>query len=51
MKWHWLIDKEVLGQLRVYLDRGTNDDADFSQNIILQFTTVKCDLVIYIHRI
>ena len=29
MKCHWLRDKEVLEQLRVYWDRGTNNDADY----------------------
>ena len=29
MKWHWLRDKEVLEQLRVYWDKGTNKDADY----------------------
>ena len=29
MKWYWLRDKEVLKQLRVYWDKGTNNDADY----------------------
>ena len=29
MKWHWLIDKEVIEQLIVYWDRGTNNEADY----------------------
>ena len=29
MKWHWLIDKEVLEKLRVYWYRGKNTDADY----------------------
>ena len=29
MKWHWLIEKEVIEQLRVYWDKGTNNDADY----------------------
>ena len=29
MKWHWLIYKEVLEKLRLYCDRGTNNDADY----------------------
>ena len=29
MKWNWLRDKEVLEQLRVYWDKGTNNDADY----------------------
>ena len=29
MKWHWFREKEVLDQLRVYWDRGTNNDADY----------------------
>ena len=29
MKWHWLIDKKVLEQLRVYWDIRTNNDADY----------------------
>ena len=41
-------DKEVLEQLKVYWYRGTNNDADYYTNITLQFTTFKCDLVIFI---
>ena len=29
MKWQWLRDKEVLEQLRVYWDKGTNNDTDY----------------------
>ena len=29
MKWHWLRDKEVLEQLILYWDRGTNNDTDY----------------------
>ena len=29
IKWLWLIDKEVLVQLRVYWDKGTNNDTDY----------------------
>ena len=29
MKWHWLIDKEVIEKLIVYWNRGTNNDADY----------------------
>ena len=29
MKWHWSRDKEVLEQLRVYWDRGTDNEADY----------------------
>ena len=29
MKWHWLRDKEFLEQLRVYRDKGTNNDSDY----------------------
>ena len=29
MKWHWLRDKDVLEQLRVYWDKGMNNDADY----------------------
>ena len=29
MKWHWLRDKEVLEQLRVYWDSGKNNDTDY----------------------
>ena len=29
MKWHWLIDKEVLEQLRVYWYKGMINDADY----------------------
>ena len=29
MKWQWLRDKEVLEQLRVYWDKGKNNDADY----------------------
>ena len=29
MKWHWLREKEVLEQLRVYWDKGTNNDTDY----------------------
>ena len=27
--WHWLREKEVLEQLRVYWDIGTKNDADY----------------------
>ena len=33
MKWYWLRYKEFLEQLRVYWDKGAQNDADFSQNI------------------
>ena len=29
MKWHWLRDKDVLEQLRIYWDKRTNNDADY----------------------
>ena len=29
MKWHWLREKGFLEQLRVYWDKGTNNDADY----------------------
>ena len=29
MEWHWLLDKDVLKQLRVYWDKGTKNDADY----------------------
>ena len=29
MKWNWLREKEVLEQLRVYWDKGTNNEADY----------------------
>ena len=29
MKWHWLRDKEVIEQLRVYWYKLTNNDADY----------------------
>ena len=29
VKWYWLRDKEVLEQLRLYWDKGTNNDADY----------------------
>ena len=29
MKWHWLRDKEVLDQLRVYWEKITNNNADY----------------------
>ena len=29
MEWHWLRDKEVIYQLRVYWYRGTNNDTDY----------------------
>ena len=29
MKWHWLRDKELLEQLILYWDRGTNNDTDY----------------------
>ena len=28
-KWKWLRDKEILEQIRVYQDRGTNKDTDY----------------------
>ena len=27
MKWYWLIEKEALEKLRLYWDKGTNNDA------------------------
>ena len=48
MKWHWLRYKEVLEQMRVYWDKGTNNDANYLQNITPQFTIVKYVLNIYI---
>ena len=32
MKWHWLIEKQVLEQLRVYWYKVTNNDADYFTN-------------------
>ena len=32
MKWHWLRDKEALDQLRVYWNKGTNNDSDYYTN-------------------
>ena len=29
MKWHWLREKQVLEQLGVYWEKGTNNDADY----------------------
>ena len=29
MKWQWLRDKEFLEQLRVYWDKGMNNDNDY----------------------
>ena len=29
MKWHWFRDKEVLEKLRIYWDKGMNNDADY----------------------
>ena len=29
MKWHWLIDKEMIEKIIVYWGRGRNNDADF----------------------
>ena len=29
MKWHWFREKEVLEQLRIYWDKGMNNDADY----------------------
>ena len=29
LKWHWLRDKEVLEKLRLYWERGENNDADY----------------------
>ena len=51
MKLHWLRDKEVLDQLRLYWDRVTNMMLIISQNITLQFTIVKYKIGIYIPQI
>ena len=33
VKWHWLRDKEILEQLRVYWDKGTNNNSGcFTKN-------------------
>ena len=29
MKWHWLRDKDLLEQLRVYWDKGTNNGTEY----------------------
>ena len=29
MKWHWLRDKEALEQLRVYWDKGMNNEPNY----------------------
>ena len=51
MKWHWLIDKDVLEKLRVYWDKGTKTTLIILQKITPQSTIVKCVLGIYILQI
>ena len=51
MKRHWLIDKEVLEQLRLYWDKETNNDTYYFTKYHPQFTIVKCVLGIYIPQI
>ena len=46
MKWHWLRDKEVHEQLRVYWDKRKNNDANGFTKITPQFTIAKCVLTI-----
>ena len=48
MKCHWLRDKEVLEQLRVYWYKGTNNDADyFTKYHPPQFTIIKYVFGVY----
>ena len=51
MKLHWLRNKEVLEQMRVYWDKLTNNEADYFTKITPKFTIIKCVLGIYIPRI